>query len=178
MISNSYQEMFAASTDRGTVLLSVRQPAHRAYKGAGYSQEPASYYQHRNHLSGMKESDMSTNWRVAIASLDGKVINEHFGRAKAFFIIDLAPDGTYTLFEKRDVTPLCDNGEHSQEGLLNSISALSDCSAVLVSRIGMAAKRALELNRISVFEQPDYIDSALSKLAKYFAKTNFTLPEE
>lgn len=129
-------------------------------------------------MSGIKESDMNTNWRVAIASLDGKVINEHFGRAKAFYIIDLTSDGTYSLYEKRDVPPLCANGEHSQEGLLNSISALSDCTAILVSRIGMAAKRALEQNRISVFEQPDYIDSALSKLAKYFTKTKFTVPEE
>jgi len=119
---------------------------------------------------------MNRNWRVAIASLDGKVINEHFGRAREFYIIDLAPDGTYSLIEKRTVTPLCANDEHTREGLYNSIVALRDCTAVLVSRIGMAAKKALEQNRISVFEQPDYIDSALSKLAQYYTKTNFIAP--
>lgn len=121
---------------------------------------------------------MKRCWRVAVATLDGKVINEHFGRAKAFYIIDLAPDGTYTFFEKRTVTPLCANGEHTRESLEAGVGALRDCTAVLVSRIGMAAKKALEQNRISVFEQPDYIDSALSKLAKYFSKTNYTVPED
>lgn len=120
---------------------------------------------------------MSRKWRVAIASLDGKVINEHFGRAKSFLIIDLAPDGTYTLVETRGVVPLCEGGEHTPEALENSIGALRDCTAVLAARIGMAAKRALEINRISVFEQPDFIDIALSKLAEYFAKTNHTVPE-
>jgi nitrogen fixation protein NifX len=126
----------------------------------------------------IKELIMSRKWRVAVASLDGKVINEHFGRAHAFLIIDLAPDGSYTLVENRSVVPLCMGGEHTQEALESSVSALSDCTAVLVARIGIAAKRALELNRISVFEQPDFIDIALSKLAEYFAKINHIVPEE
>lgn len=125
-----------------------------------------------------RENRPPDSWRIAIASLDGKVINEHFGRADAFYVVDLSPDGSYTLIEKRTVTPLCADGDHTQEGLESSIRALSDCTAVLVSRIGMAAKRALEINRISVFEQPDYIDSALQKLARYFSKTKFILPEE
>mgnify|MGYP000929320327 CR=1 FL=1 len=121
---------------------------------------------------------MSRKWRVAIASLDGKVINEHFGRAQSFLIIDLAPDGTYTLVENRSVIPLCVSGEHTPEALEVSVSALRDCAAVLVARIGMAAKRALEMNRISVFEQPDFIDIALSKLAEYYAKSNHFVPED
>lgn len=121
---------------------------------------------------------MKGNRRVAVASMDGKVVNEHFGRAKELLIVDVAPDGTYTFVEKRPVARLCMSGEHPQEALGATVSALSDCAAVLVSRIGITAKRALETNRISVFEQPDLIDSALSKLAKYFAKTNFTVPEE
>jgi predicted Fe-Mo cluster-binding NifX family protein len=121
---------------------------------------------------------MKGNWRVAVASQDGKVVNEHFGRAKEFLIVDIAPDGTYTFLEKRPVARLCMSGDHSQESLEATINSLGDCAAVLVSRIGITAKRALEKNRISVFEQPDLIDSALSKLAKYFAKTNFTVPEE
>ncbi len=117
-------------------------------------------------------------WRIAIASLDAKVINEHFGRAKEFFIIDLSSDGTYTFVEKRSAAPICVCGEHSQEAIEDRITALNDCAAVLVAQIGASAKRALEQNRISVFEQPDYINSALLKLARYFTKTNFTKPEE
>jgi predicted Fe-Mo cluster-binding NifX family protein len=121
---------------------------------------------------------MKKDWRVAVASLDGKVINEHFGRAKEFYIIDIHRDGTYEFYEKRAVVPLCMSGEHSQEALQTSVGALRECVAVLVSQIGTTAKSALELNRISVFEQPDYIEDAISKLTKYFVKTNLAIQEE
>lgn len=111
------------------------------------------------------------SWRVAIASLDGVSICEHFGRAKYFYIIDVAADGTGTLAEKRCVTPLCQGGGHSDEGFRTSIDSLKDCVAVLVSKIGPSARRQLELERITVFEQADYIDEAVKKLAVYFART-------
>ena len=118
------------------------------------------------------EPFMSKTWRVAVASLDGKVINQHFGRADSFYIVDLQSDGSKQVIEQRNVVPLCVAGEHTDEALLESVTALRDCSAVLVARIGAVAKRALELNKIAVFEQPDYIDDALQKLSKYFIKSN------
>ncbi|KPU46179.1 FeMo cofactor biosynthesis protein NifB [Oxobacter pfennigii] len=121
---------------------------------------------------------MGGKWRVAVASTDGKVINEHFGRAKDFFIIDIKSDGSREYIERRIVTPLCANGEHKNEELSYVINALSDCTAVLVARVGMGVKRALEINKISVFEQPDYIENALTKLTNYFIKTNHSYMEE
>lgn len=121
---------------------------------------------------------ISKKWRVAIASLDGKMINEHFGRAKEFFIVDLKPDGTNEFIGRRAVNPLCRTGEHSDEGLLASIDSLNDCTAVLVSRIGVGAKKALEINQIAVFEQPDFIEDALAKLTKYFVRTNYAYLED
>lgn len=115
---------------------------------------------------------MREKWRVAIASRDGKVINEHFGRAKEFLIVDIDREGSYEFIERRPVHVLCENGEHSDQGLLDSVAALSDCSIVLVARIGTGAKRALELNHISVFEQPEIIEDALAKLSRYLIKTN------
>ena len=115
---------------------------------------------------------MSTNkniYRIAAASSDGKVINQHFGRADNFLIFEIS-GSRYSLIERRDVTPLCDNGEHTEEGLLSAIGALKDCTAVVVSKIGAPAKRALEINGISVFEQPDYINNALEKLTAYYTK--------
>lgn len=115
-----------------------------------------------------------TVWRVAVASLDGKTVSQHFGRAETFYIIDIGEDGTCTPVELRKVTPLCNHGEHTEQELQNSVSALSDCVAVLVSRIGGGAKRALELNHISVFEETDYIPNVLNKLYRYYKRTRVT----
>lgn len=121
---------------------------------------------------------MGKDWRVAVASLDGKVINEHFGRARTFYIFDISRDGTWRFGEERPVTPLCSGGEHTEQGLLDIISKLTDCTAVLVARIGMVARRALELSHISVFEHPDTIEDALNKLTRYFIQSNYTVPED
>jgi predicted Fe-Mo cluster-binding NifX family protein len=121
---------------------------------------------------------MKDGWRVAIASLDGKVINEHFGRAKEFYIVDIAPDGSYQYVGRREVIPLCDGGEHQADALQNSAEALRDCTAVLVARIGPAAKRGLEINGIAVYEHPDAIENAIPKLARYYVQTNYQNLEE
>ena len=47
--------------------------------------------------------------KVALASTDGKVVNEHFGRASGFLIFDIS--GTGFEFVKRvEVKPACDGG--------------------------------------------------------------------
>lgn len=111
-------------------------------------------------------------WRIAVASMDGKVINEHFGRAKSFYIVDINSDGTSEYAGARDIVPVCSGGEHSSMVLEDAVRAISDCDAILVAKIGAAPKRLLEMNHIAVFEQPDYIDNAIEKLTKYFIKTN------
>jgi predicted Fe-Mo cluster-binding NifX family protein len=45
-------------------------------------------------------------WRVAVSSLDGILINEHFGRARWFYIIDAEKGGAVVTVEQRMVTPL------------------------------------------------------------------------
>jgi predicted Fe-Mo cluster-binding NifX family protein len=69
------------------------------------------------------------------------------------------------------VNPLCDHGGHSEAGLLGSIEAIKDCIAVLVAVIGPSAKKRLELAGISVFEQPDKVETAVQKLAAYYSRT-------
>ncbi|MDR3173676.1 MAG: dinitrogenase iron-molybdenum cofactor biosynthesis protein, partial [Treponema sp.] len=93
-------------------------------------------------------------WRVAVASIDGVLITEHFGRSRWFYIIDIQRDGTFALAERRMVTPLCEGGGHSESGMAASIEAIKDCTAVLVAVIGPSARKQLELGGISVFEEP------------------------
>ncbi|MFP3154293.1 dinitrogenase iron-molybdenum cofactor biosynthesis protein [Lachnospiraceae bacterium ZAX-1] len=116
------------------------------------------------------------SWRVAVASTDGKVINEHFGKAKEFLIVDIKADGTYELVERRTTPPACNGGEHSEHGMEDSVRSLSDCAAVLVAKIGGGAERALAAQNIVAFEHPALIDDALVKLSKYFVKTSYSKP--
>jgi len=109
-------------------------------------------------------------YRIAVASTDGKTINEHFGKAASFLIYDLGKESR-TFVEKRSVTPLNCESEHTEESLASNIEALKDCTAVVVVKIGGPVKRAFEINGISIFEKTDSIDNALSKLAAYYTKT-------
>jgi predicted Fe-Mo cluster-binding NifX family protein len=111
------------------------------------------------------------SWRIAAASADNFFINEHFGRARWFFILDINPDGSYTTVERRMVNPICSHGEHSEPGIAGSIEAISDCIAVLVAVIGPGARNRLEAAGIAVFEHPDTIENAVKKLAAYYVRT-------
>jgi predicted Fe-Mo cluster-binding NifX family protein len=111
-------------------------------------------------------------WRVAAASIDGILVTEHYGRSKWFYIIDIQPDGTFIIVERRPVTPLCENGGHSEAGMASGVQTLRDCAAVLVAKIGPSARRQLELAGISVFEQPVIVEEAARKLAAYYRRSN------
>jgi len=109
-------------------------------------------------------------YRIAAASTDGKTINEHFGKAASFLIYEIGKEG-YNLIEKRSVTPLNCENEHTEESLASNVEALKDCTAIVVEKIGGPVKRIFEINGISVFEKTDSIDNALTKLAAYYVKT-------
>lgn len=107
--------------------------------------------------------------RIAAATTDGKVINEHFGRACAFYIMELN-ETEYRVLEKRNITSICRQGDHDDGAMQRTVDLLRDCRAVLVSRAGPGAKRALEMGGISVFEIGLPIDEALVKLRSYYYK--------
>ncbi|MDD3248411.1 MAG: NifB/NifX family molybdenum-iron cluster-binding protein [Methanosarcina sp.] len=46
--------------------------------------------------------------KVAVVSSDGKVINQHFGKAPLFYIFDVG-GGKIQFLEVRECTPLCDS---------------------------------------------------------------------
>jgi nitrogen fixation protein NifX len=109
-------------------------------------------------------------YRIAAASTDGKTINEHFGKAASFLIYDIGKEEP-VFIEKRSVTPLNCESEHTEENLASNVEALKDCTAIVVVKIGSPVKRIFEINGISVFEKADTIDNALAKLAAYYTKT-------
>jgi nitrogen fixation protein NifB len=100
-------------------------------------------------------------------------INQHFGHAKFFYIIDIEKDGSFSVAEKRETVPWCGHGaeerdaEDGDSGIANNIP---DCAAVLTARIGPPARKKLELAGLSVFEEPAEIAAAVKKLAAYYTR--------
>lgn len=102
--------------------------------------------------------------RAAVASTDGKIINCHFGKASKFLIFELV-NNSFEYIEIREVKPCCNRGEHEDNAFEIAAKKLSDCSIILVSKIGMMAADFLESRGFAVYEAPFPIKECLEKLA-------------
>lgn len=103
--------------------------------------------------------------RVAFASSDGLVINQHFGHADRFYVAEIG-DGAWRFVETRSVERVCRDFEHSEGRLDAVLRVLSDCRAVFVNRIGYGASAYLIGKGIRVFETADVVEDVLDHLAK------------
>lgn len=106
-------------------------------------------------------------FRVAVASSDGIVINQHFGHSKQFLIFEITDEGKWSFIELRQNTPPCLQGNHDENDMQRSVELLSDCSTVLVSKIGPGAEYALKTRGITAYSVGDFIENALKKLIDY-----------
>ena len=107
--------------------------------------------------------------QVAVASSDGKVVNQHFGKATQFIIFE-ASDSAIELKEVRSNDPSCGTeefGGHTDDALQRAISLISDCEAVLCSRIGQGAYDELMGHGILPFEARDFVEEAIKKYLNY-----------
>jgi predicted Fe-Mo cluster-binding NifX family protein len=104
--------------------------------------------------------------RVAVASSDGKVINQHFGRAGQFLVFDLEEKGP-EFYELRKTVPLCGSEANHDNLLQHTVQSLSDCRVILVSRVGPGAEEALTQAGIQVLAIPGLIEPVLRKLHHY-----------
>ncbi len=111
-------------------------------------------------------------YKIAVASTDGKVINQHFGRAEQFIIIEPDKESGFKVVEVREVKAVCNSGTHDDDALNRNIELLSDCRYVLVSMIGMVAENALLRRGITAYVVPDIIEDAVNKLIAYVEKNS------
>ncbi|HBC94492.1 MAG TPA: dinitrogenase iron-molybdenum cofactor biosynthesis protein [Pelotomaculum sp.] len=102
-------------------------------------------------------------YRVAVASSDGKFVNDHFGRAAKFLIFEVEED-FFKFVDARDNIPPCSGWAHDDGLLAKSIDLIADCQGVLVSQIGPGASAALQARGVKPFVVPDFIDNALKWL--------------
>ena len=102
--------------------------------------------------------------KVAVVSNDGKVINQHFGKASRFLILEV--DCSKMRFvETRETTSLFDSAdyEHADDALSRTISLIADFEAVFCARIRNGVGRELRTNEVKPIEAPYFIHEVLKK---------------
>ena len=101
---------------------------------------------------------------VAVATKGSGVVNQHFGRATEFWIYE-AGDGWARLVQTRDVARYCagPSGCGEQESVLDkTVRLLSDCAAVLCSKVGPQPREVLDAAGIEAVEVYDLIEKAVA----------------
>ena len=105
---------------------------------------------------------------IAVASKDGKEIDQHFGHAERFLIYDVEGSEA-TLVDEKKVERYCSyDAEHPLRGnLLDNIAeALAGCRAVLCAQIGQGPQMEMERRGIDTFVVEGPIRPTLVELAK------------
>jgi predicted Fe-Mo cluster-binding NifX family protein len=105
---------------------------------------------------------------IAVASKDGKDINQHFGHAERFLIYDVEGSDA-TLVDEKKVERYCSyDGDHPLRGnILKKIAdALAGCRAVICAQIGQGPQMEMERLGIDMFVAEGPIRSTLLELAK------------
>ncbi len=100
---------------------------------------------------------------IAVASKDGRVINQHFGHAERFLIYE-ADEGETRFLEERSVERYCAGNEahlYEDNKFEKVYEAIKDCSILLVSRIGPTPERELEKKGIKTFMRYDWIGEGI-----------------
>lgn len=99
--------------------------------------------------------------RIAIASTDGKMVNEHFGRATRFWIFDVTGD-QQSMIMVRNVEPLSTgdkNHPFDPERMDSVADIIKDCQQVYCTKIGDRPREELEKRGITAVIYNDAISS-------------------
>ncbi len=106
------------------------------------------------------------NYKIAAATSDGIVVNQHFGHASRFYIYDVH-ENAFEFSEIRTSEPACKTGEHNDNAVIRNLELIRDCRFLLVSRIGTYAQQQAESIGITPLEIPLMIDDALKKAVSF-----------
>jgi len=97
---------------------------------------------------------------VAVASMEGMIVNQHLGEASKLWIFQQGENGQFELVGRRD-TPEKGSGDQRWLDLAN---VLNDCRAIVVSGIGPRPRAVMEQMGLRVIEGQVMIDEALRSI--------------
>lgn len=113
-------------------------------------------------------------YKIAVASKYGKLVDLHFGHAERFTIYQ--GDGqNFAEIEQRTVQKYCAGVEECEEEETKRdkmIESLGDCDAVLAMRIGYHAKERLRQKGIQGIEYCDTVESGLRQAVQELLALN------
>jgi predicted Fe-Mo cluster-binding NifX family protein len=98
--------------------------------------------------------------KIAFASTDGIIIDQHFGMADMFYIYEIK-DKIFSLIERRRFARSSQRC-HNDENFEKAYQTLKDCDAVFSAKIGQSAANYLIKKNIRVFEINAKIEDVLN----------------
>lgn len=110
---------------------------------------------------------MDNSYKIAVASSDGIVVNQHFGHSDKFLIFEAEDSGSYRFIETRNVKPVCNFENHDDGQLTENLRKIQDCKYLLVSKIGISASVQAEKFGIAPMELPDMIEDSIRKVISF-----------
>lgn len=115
---------------------------------------------------GPKKEEMNDKqYRFAIASKSGMIVDEHFGHVEEFHIYEYQGEEVKYI-EKRKINKYCMGKEacdEKEDKITRIIRSVEDCQGVITLRIGEAPKSKLKEKGIKVFSTYDRISDAIKK---------------
>lgn len=86
----------------------------------------------------------SENFKVAVTSKNGKLVDQHFGQTTDFMIFEINGEN-YKFLETRSTKKYCNGGDelNNEYHRKEAIETISDCDAVLSMKIGLGAQKKL-----------------------------------
>ncbi len=106
--------------------------------------------------NGIGQRPDMTRPNIAVASMEGVLVNQHLGEASKLLIYG-KQGGNITLLEARSMPPKGGGDDRWKQ----VAHILSDCGTLLVNGLGESPKQALSREGLSIFEIEGLIDDAL-----------------
>jgi len=108
----------------------------------------------------------SENFKVAVTSKNGKLVDQHFGQTTDFMIFEIN-DEDYKFLETRSTKKYCNGGnelKNEYHRRKEAIETISDCDAVLSMKIGLGAQKKLGELGIDCIEYCHTVEKGLKYL--------------
>ncbi len=144
----------------------------RAYQEQVEEERMAQQAAKQSAISAVETPNDNIKLLVAVATTGGGKVNQHFGHATEFQIYEITANSTLFVGHRR-VDHYCLGGYGEDEQLPSIITAINDCHAVLVSKIGACPRdelKAAGIEPVDAYAYEFIEKAALTWFADYRAR--------